>query len=535
MRFIFITGGVLSGVGKGITTASIGNLLASSGLKVVPIKCEGYLNVDPGTMNPIEHGEVFVLDDGEEADMDFGHYERFIGVSCRREWNITMGKVFETIRERERRGEYLGKTVQYVPHVTDHIKERWMRIVEEESADVAVIEIGGTVGDIETALHIEAARQMRRDLGPKRVMYIHLTYVPKPPSLAEFKTKPTQQSLILLLEQGIIPQAIVTRSEEPLPERPREKIGVFSGLPTESIIANYNVENVYEIPLLFSDQGFEKVISENLGLELTPDLATWRERVEVMRSANGAVRIAICGKYTELEDSYASVREAIVHACAAQGVRPTITCIETTDIDTVEDAAARVEGFDAIIVPGGFGSRGIEGKIKIIEVCRTKKIPYLGICYGLQLAVIEAARNVLGHTDANTTEVDENTPHPVVDILPEQVNVTDKGGTMRLGAYPAILTKGSRIAELYASTEVSERHRHRFEVNPEYHDALESAGVRLCGLDPSGRLVEFIERDDHPYFVGAQGHVELKSTLLDPAPLFMGLVKAAHDRGSSNR
>ena len=529
MRFIFITGGVLSGVGKGIASASIGNLLASAGLKVVPIKCEGYLNVDPGTMNPLEHGEVFVLDDGEEADMDFGHYERFIGVSCKREWNITMGKVFQSIRERERRGDYLGRTVQYVPHVTDHIKERWMRIAQDESADVVIVEIGGTVGDIETALHIEAARQMRRDLGREGVMYVHLTYVPKPPSLAEFKTKPTQQSLILLLERGISPQAIITRSEEPIPDRPKEKIGVFSGLPTESIIENYNVDNIYEIPLLFEAQGLASVIGSHFNLDLSPDTSAWASRVAAMRDASREVRVAICGKYTEVEDSYASVREAIVHACAARGVRASISCIETTDIASVDDARSRVEGFDAVIVPGGFGGRGIEGKIRIIEVCRTQSIPYLGICYGLQLAVIESARNVLS-LSANTTEVEPSIEHPVVDILPDQVSVTSKGGTMRLGAYPAVLREGSKVAELYGSTEVSERHRHRFEVNPEYHERLESAGVRLSGLDPSGTLVEFIERDDHPYFVGSQGHVELKSTLLEPAPLFVGLVDAALNR-----
>jgi CTP synthase len=530
MRFIFITGGVLSGVGKGIASASIGNLLAASGLRVVPIKCEGYLNVDPGTMNPLEHGEVFVLDDGEEADMDFGHYERFIGVSCKRHWNITMGKVFETIRERERRGDYLGKTVQYVPHVTEHIKERWKSIVEEESADIAIIEIGGTVGDIETALHIEAARQMKRDLGRENTMYIHLAYVPKPPSLGEFKTKPTQQSLILLLERGITPQAIITRSQEPIGERPREKIGIFSGLETDSIIENYNIDNVYKIPLSFNDQGIARVIGAHFGIPIEPDVSEWRARIEAMDHPEHEISVAICGKYTQVEDSYASVREAIVHAAAALGARASITCIETTDIETLEDAGKRVEGFDAVIVPGGFGSRGIEGKIRIIEVCRTKGIPYLGICYGLQLAVIEAARNLLGYADAHTTEVDEHTAHPIVDILPEQVNVTNKGGTMRLGAYPAVLTKGSRIADLYGSLEISERHRHRFEVNPEYHDALESVGVRLCGLDPTGRLVEFIERDDHPYFVGSQGHIELKSTLLKPAPLFVGLVRAAIGR-----
>ncbi|MFT4309137.1 MAG: glutamine hydrolyzing CTP synthase [Candidatus Woesearchaeota archaeon] len=525
-KFIFVTGGVLSGLGKGITVASIGNLL-SKNHKVVPIKCEGYLNVDPGTMNPVEHGEVFVLEDGEEADMDFGHYERFMSINCKHNWNITMGKVFEKIRERERRGDYLGKTVQFVPHTTNLIKELWLKIAMEEEADIIIVEVGGTVGDIETELHLEAARQLRRDIGFDNVLYIHLTYVPLPSNLKEFKTKPTQQSLILLRERGITPQIILTRSEYSLPDKMIEKIALFSGLQSSEVIQNYDVDSIYEIPLILFKQGLSKLIGEKLNIDITHEIGEWDSLVGRMKKSNGLVRIAICGKYTELEDSYASVVEALRHSGAHNDVFVQISFVETSDIDNIDDAGKRLHGIHGVVIPGGFGSRGVEGKIRIIEYCRKNNIPFLGICYGLQLAVIEYSRNVLGLDDANTTEVEPNTNNPVVDILPEQKSISDKGGTMRRGAYDAVLAKGSIVHSLYKNINVSERHRHRYEVNPEYHDLLKSNGMLLSGMSPDGRLVEFIEVKDHNYFVACQGHIELKSTLLKPAPLFMGFVKAA--------
>jgi len=524
-KLIFVTGGVLSGLGKGLTTAAIGNLLSDSG-KVTSIKCEGYLNVDPGTMNPTEHGEVFVLEDGEEADMDFGHYERFIGLSCKKHWNITMGKVFRSAREREREGYYLGKTVQFVPHVTNLIKEKWLTIASEENSDYLLVEIGGTVGDIESELHIEAARQIARDLGRQNVMFIHLVYVPKPPSVKEFKTKPAQQSLIILRERGLTPNIIIVRSEEPITDKSKEKLALFSGLNDDDIVENYNVNNIYEVPILFYKQELLSRISDYFNVPLKKDLSHWEALVEKINNPEKEITVGICGKYTDLEDSYASVVEALHHSGAHADCKVDIKFIETTDIETYENAKERIKGFDAIIVPGGFGSRGIEGKIKVIEYCRRNNVPYLGICYGLQLAVVEFARNVLGLKDANTTEVNENTEHAVVDILPEQKQITVKGGTMRLGAYDAILKEGSIISGIYGSLKVSERHRHRYEVNPEYHKKLEDAGMIISGLSPNGVLAEFIELKNHPYFVGSQGHIELKSSLLHPAPLFLGLVKA---------
>lgn len=524
-KLIFVTGGVLSGLGKGLTTAAIGNLLSDSG-KVTSIKCEGYLNVDPGTMNPTEHGEVFVLEDGEEADMDFGHYERLIGISCKKHWNITMGKVFQSIREREREGYYLGRTVQFVPHVTNLIKEKWLTIASEENSDYLLVEIGGTVGDIESELHIEAARQIARDLGRQNVMFIHLVYVPKPPSVKEFKTKPAQQSLIILRERGLTPNIIIVRSEEPVTDKSKEKLALFSGLNDDDIVENYNVNNIYEVPILFYKQELLSRISDYFNVPLKKDLSEWEALVEKINNPEKEITVGICGKYTDLEDSYASVVEALHHSGAHADCKINIRFIETTDIESYDDAKERLNGFNAIIVPGGFGSRGIEGKIRIIEYCRKNNVPFLGICYGLQLAVVEFARNVLGLKDANTTEVNVNTNNPVVDILPEQKEITSKGGTMRLGAYDAILKEGGIIAGIYESTKVSERHRHRYEVNPEYHKKLEENGMEISGLSPNGRLAEFIELKDHPYFVGSQGHIELKSSLIHPAPLFLGLVKA---------
>ncbi len=525
-KYIIVTGGVLSGLGKGIAAASIGHLLSSK-LKCVPMKLDGYLNVDPGTMNPIEHGEVFVLDDGGEVDMDFGHYERFLGVTCKFEWNLTMGKVFQEVRERERRGDYLGKTVQYVPHVVDMIKDRIYETAVKEKADIMLIEVGGTVGDIENELYVEACRQIGNEVGDKNAMYIHLTYVPVPKTVAEQKSKPTQQSVSLLRQRGIKPDLIIGRCEEILDPGIKKKIAVFCDVEEKAVITGLDVDSVYKIPLVFEKEGLAEMLHTKLGIYSPPDLRPWEILVGNLDNCSKEITIAICGKYTRLEDSYASIIEALVHCSAHTKHHVKVKWVETTDIEdgkvNVSDA---LEGVSGVIIPGGFGTRGTEGKIKIINYVRENKIPFLGICLGLQLAVVEFARNKCDLVDANSTEMDKSVRHPVVDILPEQREVVNKGGTMRLGAYPALLKQGSLAYALYEKFEVSERHRHRYEVNPEYHSVLEENGLVISGMSPNKKLVEFIELADHPYFIATQAHPELKSCLLNPAPLFFGLVKA---------
>jgi len=527
VKWIIITGGVLSGLGKGVATASIGNLLSGS-YRVIPIKCDGYLNVDPGTMNPTEHGEVFVLDDGGEVDMDFGHYERFLGVTCKFEWNLTMGKVYERIREAERRGDYLGRTVQLIPHVTDYIKGWWRTIAEEEEADIVLVEIGGTVGDIENELYIEAARQLKRDVGQDNIMYVHLTYVPKPEHVNEQKSKPTQQSVTLLRQRGILPDVILARCHHPLDERMKEKIATFCDVTAERVLSATDIDSVYKIPLNFAQQGMLRIIDEKLHVNHLQEDSRWAELVQRLNAKHERrITIAIAGKYTKLEDSYASVVEALRHCQAAFDVAIDLRWLETSE---EHDLAKEMTGVDGVIVPGGFGIRGVEGKIAMVRYCREHDIPYLGLCFGLQMAVIEFARNVCGLSAANSTEVDEKTPHPVVDILPDQKNVKKKGGTMRLGAYPAVLKKGSIVHALYGRDTASERHRHRYEVNPEYHKVLQEHGLVFSGMSPDGTLVEFIENPKLRYFAATQAHPELKSSLLKPAPLFYGLVKACLER-----
>ncbi|MBC8494826.1 CTP synthase (glutamine hydrolyzing) [archaeon] len=524
-KYIIFTGGVLSGLGKGIAVASVGKILSPK-YKVMPIKCDGYLNVDPGTMNPVEHGEVFVLDDGGEVDMDFGHYERFIGTTCYSEQNLTMGKVFHEIRIKERRGDYLGKTVEYIPHVVDHIKNKYYELAKKTNADIVLIEIGGTVGQIENNLYIEACRQMKKDVGEENIMYIHLSYVPIPSGVNEQKSKPTQQSVDLLRQRGIAPDIIIGRCSEMLTDSIKEKMATFCDVTPDAVITGLDVNSVYKIPLVFEQQGMSKIICQKLDICVKPKLDKWESLVKKLYNGGKTLNIAICGKYTNLEDSYASVVEALYHSAANLDCKVNISFVETTNISNMDQIA----NLDGVIVPGGFGSRGAEGKIKVIQYCREHNIPFLGICYGLQLAVAEFARNIVGFKDANSTEINPNTKFAVVDILPEQIQVENKGGTMRLGAYPAILKKNSKIYHLYGSEKVSERHRHRYEVNPDYHAVLQKNGLIFSGMSPDGRLVEFIEISNHPYFVGCQGHPELKSSLLKPAPLFFGLVKAAKER-----
>jgi len=526
-KYIVITGGVLSGLGKGVAAASIGQLLSSK-LKVIPMKLDGYLNTDPGTMNPVEHGEVFVLDDGGEVDMDFGHYERFLGVTCKFEWNLTMGKVFAEIREKERRGDYLGKTVQYIPHVVDLIKCKFKEVAKNENADILLIEVGGTVGDMESDLYVEAVRQLKKEVGEKNIMYIHLTYVPVPFGVNEQKSKPTQQSVNILREKGIQPDVIIARCSQYLDESIKKKISIFCDVDEDAVISGVDVKNVYKIPIVFEKQGISEIIHKRLGIYSPPNLKLWESLLNNLDNLDKETTIAICGKYTKLEDSYASILGALMHASAHTKHKINIKWIETTEIEQgkvkIEDALKNVSG---VIVPGGFGSRGTEGKIEVIKYVREKKIPFLGLCFGMQLAVIEYARNMCGLNGANSTEINPDTKHPVVDIMPEQKNVDKKGGTMRLGSYKAILKPGTTTSKIYNSDVAHERHRHRYEVNPEYHKILSEKGLVISGASEDNRLVEFIELNNHPYFIATQAHPELKSRLIEPAPLFFGLVNAA--------
>jgi len=514
----------LSGLGKGIAAASMGHLL-SSRLKIVPIKCDGYLNVDPGTMNPFEHGEVFVLDDGGEVDMDFGHYERFLGVNCKSKWNLTMGKVFDMVRQKERRGDYLGKTVQYIPHVTDVIKKHVFEIAKEEKADLIIVEIGGTVGDIENELFLEAMRQMKEDAGRGNVVYVHLTYVPIPHGVNEQKSKPTQQSVNLLKQRGIFPDVIIGRCSQFLTKEIKTKISNFCDVDPQAVITGLDVEDIYEIPLIFEQEGLAEILHKKLGIYSPPDMRKWKKWIENLRSPSREITVAMCGKYTKLVDSYASIIESFNHCAAHLGCKINLEWVETTDLTDT----SFMDDVDGVVIPGGFGHRGTEGKIEVIRLARERNVPFLGLCLGLQLAVIEFARHVCGLDGANSTEIDPHTPHPVIDILPEQKEIMDKGGTMRLGAYTAVLKEDSLVRALYQTPEVSERHRHRYEVNPVYHPVIAEKGMVFSGCSRDGRLVEFIELPSLKFFLATQAHPELKSRMEAPAPLFYGFVKACLD------
>ncbi len=521
IKYIIVTGGVLSGLGKGIAAASIGHLLSAK-LKIIPIKCDGYLNVDPGTMNPFEHGEVFVLDDGGEVDMDFGHYERFLGVTCKSKWNLTMGKVFDMVRRKERKGDYLGKTVQYIPHVTDIIKNHIFDTAKEEKPDLVIVEIGGTVGDIENELFLETMRQMRDDVGRENILYVHLTYVPIPYGVNEQKSKPTQQSVNLLMERGIFPDIIIGRCSQFLSKEIKSKISSFCNVQTNAVVTGLDLEDIYELPIIFEEEGLPEIIHKKLNIYSPPDLRKWRKLIENVKNPKHEITVAMCGKYTKLEDSYASIIESFNHCSAHLSCSINLEWVETTDLEN----AAFLDKVDGVVVPGGFGSRGTEGKIEVIRLARERDIPFLGLCLGLQLAVIEFARNVCNLKNANSSEMDPNTPHRVIDILPEQKDIYEKGGTMRLGGYPAILKENTRVRALYNAQEVSERHRHRYEVNPEYHTLIQEKGMIFSGASRDGRLVEFIELPDLRYFIATQAHPELKSRMEKPAPLFYGFINA---------
>jgi CTP synthase len=502
---------------------------------VVPIKCDGYLNTDPGTMNPIEHGEVFVLDDGGEVDMDFGHYERFLGVTGRFEWNLTMGKVYKTILEHEREGFYLGQTVQLIPHVTDVIKDRFYEIPGRLQADIGLIEIGGTVGDMENELYLEAVRQLRQEVGEDNVLIVLLTYIPIPAGVEEQKSKPTQQSVKLLNERGIRPDVIVGRCAERLTDKIKQKIALFCNIDKTAVISGLDVPSVYQIPLIYEEEGLTEIVHKQLTIYSPPQLAEWRKLVDRLLNPIGPpIRVAICGKYTNLHDSYASVIEALRHSGAHINGHVEIEWLDTAELEreggSCEEFLSKI---DAVIVPGGFGTRGIEGKIQVIRHCRENGIPFLGICYGMQLAVVEYARNIVGLSGAHTTEASEEgfeIIDPVVCILPEQIGITQKGGTMRLGGHDILLKENSCAAKLYKSMKIRERFRHRYEVNPDYITRLEKVGMVFSGHDPSGKIMQVMELPHHPYFLGCQFHPELTSRLETPAPLFRELIRAAVDR-----
>jgi CTP synthase len=529
-RFIFVTGGVVSSLGKGIAAASLGRLLVARGLTVGLQKFDPYINVDPGTMSPYQHGEVFVTEDGAETDLDLGHYERFTDANTSHASNVTAGGIYDTVIRRERRGDYLGGTVQVVPHITDEIKQRIALIAETSDVDFVITEIGGTVGDIESLPFLEAIRQYPVDVGRRRCMFIHLTLVPYIGHAGELKTKPTQHSVNELRRIGIAPDMLMCRSEGSLSNEIRKKIALFASLPMEAIVSACDVDNIYKVPLTFREQGVDDFILEHFAMEApAPDLARWTEPIERAARATKTVRIALVGKYVQLEDAYLSVCEALRHAASLQDARVEIDWIDSEKLEGGEEGEIeRLLGdADGILIPGGFGGRGIEGKIAAARFARERRIPYLGICLGMQVAVAEFARDVAGMEGANSTEFDIETPYAVIDLLPEQKEVADLGGTMRLGADPIKLHAGTRALEMYGEAVIYERHRHRYEVNNRLRKRLESAGLRVSGTSPDERLVEVIELDDHPFFVASQFHPEFKSRPERPAPLFRDFVAAA--------
>ncbi|MFZ5854355.1 MAG: CTP synthase [Chloroflexota bacterium] len=528
-KYVFVTGGVTSSLGKGITAASVGRILKARGLSVSILKLDPYINVDPGTMSPYQHGEVFVTDDGAETDLDLGHYERFIDENLTQLSNVTTGRIYQAVIAKERRGDYLGGTVQVIPHITNEIKERITRVARVGDPEIVIVEVGGTVGDIESLPFLEAIRQMRKDVGRTNVLYVHVTLLPELAATGELKTKPTQHSVKELRGIGIQPDVIVLRSDHPVSDEIRDKIALFTDVAPEAVVPAETAETIYEVPLLFEAAGLGRLVVRELGLDGVagePELASWQALVERIKRPKPSLEIALVGKYIELPDAYLSVTEALKHAGWANGVDVSIRWIDSESLRP-ENVGERLAGAAGILVPGGFGHRGIEGKILAARFARREGIPYLGLCLGLQCAVIEFAREVLGTPDANSTEFDMFTEHPVIDFMPDQREMEEKGGTMRLGLYPARLAPGSKAAAAYGSEVIYERHRHRFEVNNRYRAVLEGAGMLMSGQSPDGRLVEVIELRDHPWFVASQFHPEFKSRPERPHPLFDGFVAAA--------
>jgi len=529
-KYIFITGGVVSSLGKGITAASLGRLLKNRGLKVAVQKFDPYINVDPGTMSPYQHGEVFVTDDGAETDLDLGHYERFIDISLTKNSNVTAGKIYWSVITKERKGDFLGGTVQVIPHITNEIKDRIKRTAADNNIDVVIAEIGGTVGDIESLPFLEAIRQIKNDVGRDNVMYIHVTLVPfLNASGGEAKTKPTQHSVKELRGIGIQPDVIVLRSERPVSQEIRDKVALFCDTKKEAVIQNVDCESIYEVPLILEKEGLDDIVIQQLGLECHElEMENWREMVEKIKHPRSTVEIALVGKYVELPDAYLSVVEALRHGGIQHNLGVEIRWVAASELER-RSGEEVLAGVDGILVPGGFGNRGIEGKIAAIRYARERRIPYLGICLGMQLAVVEFARSVCGLTDAHSTEFNAYSPHPVIDLLPEQKNIEDLGGTMRLGRFPCCMNEDSLSGQAYKEPLIYERHRHRYEFNNKYRDICVSKGMVIAGLSPDERLVEIIELPDHPWFVGCQFHPEFKSRPNKPHPLFRDFVKAAYD------
>lgn len=528
VNYIMVTGGVLSGLGKGVTTAAIGKILSSRGISVDVCKIDPYLNVDPGLMNPYQHGEVWVTKDGYEADLDFGHYERFLDTEIGRDHNITTGKIYLTVLEGERQGRYLGQTVQIIPHVTDEIKRQIYEIARINNPDVLIVEIGGTTGDIESMPFLEALRQMRRENGKENVLFVHVTLVPTLDAVGEQKTKPTQHSVKELRGIGIQPDIIVCRTKTPLLDETKGKLALFCDVGKLDVISNHDVESVYEVPLLMESQGMGDNILAKLNMrEKKHDLKEWSRFIERMKNPAGEIDIGIIGKYTDLKDSYISIVEALRHAGYAINKKINITWVESIELEDSPDLVEDLAAVDGILVPGGFGKRGSEGKITAIRYARENNIPYLGICFGFQLAAVEFARNVLGLENANSIELNENTPHPVIDILPEQKEIKQMGGTMRLGEIPVTVDKDTMAYRIYGKTDIAERHRHRFEINPRYIEQFENAGMIFTARSDNGRRMEILEIPDHFHFLATQFHPEFKSRPQRPAPVFEAFVKAA--------
>jgi CTP synthase len=525
-KFIFVTGGVVSSLGKGIAAASLGRLLVERGLRVTMMKFDPYLNVDPGTMSPFQHGEVYVTDDGAETDLDLGHYERFIDRSLSQANNVTTGRIYQNVITKERRGEYLGSTVQVIPHITDEIKSAIRRIAPEN--DVVIVEIGGTVGDIESQPFLEAIRQFRHDVGRENAIFVHLTLIPYIAAAGELKTKPTQHSVRELMEIGIQPDILIVRTERPVSDEIKRKIALFCNVEFGAVIESPDVSTIYEIPLAFREQGFDDKVLQKFGIDRpAPDLAHWSEMVQRIVAPSERVQIAVVGKYTDFVDSYKSVQEALIHGGIANDVGVDINWISSDDFVDAKAAADILGRHHGLLVPGGFGVRGVEGMVDAIRHARERGVPFFGICLGMQTAIIEFARNVCGLDDSHSSEFAPECDNAVISLMESQQHVTDMGGTMRLGAYPCRLARGSRVAEMYGVAEVSERHRHRYEVANSYRDLFVQRGLRLSGLSPDGQLVEMIELPDHPWFVGCQFHPELQSRPTRPHPLFAGFIAAA--------
>jgi CTP synthase len=523
-KYIFITGGVLSSLGKGLSAAALGAVLEARGLRITNVKMDPYINVDPGTMSPYQHGEVFVTDDGAETDLDLGHYERFTSTRMSTRNSFTTGKVYQSVIERERRGDYLGRTVQVIPHITDEIKRRIH--VASEGADLAIIEVGGTVGDIEGLPFLEAIRQFRHDVGPQNCLFVHLTLVPYIKTSGELKTKPTQHSVKELLQVGIQPDLLFCRVDRPIPKDMKQKIGLFCNLDERDVISVEDVPHIYMLPLKLREEGVDDRICEKLGIwAAQANLEPWKSVVSRLEHPAHSVKIGIVGKYVHLTDTYKSLNEALYHGGLANEARVELVFIDSETLD-LNDPGKVLSEVDSVLVPGGFGERGVEGKIAAIRWAREHKVPYFGICLGMQLAVIEYARNVLGLTGAMSREFDANPTHAVIELMDEQHKVTDKGGTMRLGSYPCVLAEGSLARKIYREAQIHERHRHRFEVNPAYLEKLQAGGMKIAGLSPDRLLTEMVELDNHPWFLGCQFHPEFKSRPLTPHPLFASYVKA---------